>query len=234
MGSSKGSWRREAVATVVVASLPDPSGYQRIHGILDVTDEVASAASFLFYIRRHVEGVTMLVDNVSMTLVPLRSDADCANLVFNGDFTAGDSRFWFDGEDHGLSLISPGYAGSFDHALASFKGNMEQFVRIGCMKFGSSYMVRAYFKLIGDDGQEFACRNRHATDKTRCPVMQFRVQVKGEQDTDTVARITGEPSSTEWNTLLGGFVANDDFVNAESIRLQFVSCHDLSIFIHYM
>ena len=225
--SPDGSWWREDVATVVIASSQDPSGYQRIHGIVDVTDELASAPSILFYIRRQVEGATMLADNVAMTLIPLHSDADCDNLVFNGDFAAGDSRLWFDGDGHGLTLFSPGYTGSSDHALASFEGNMEQYIRTGCMKHGSSYMAKAYFKLFDEDGQEFACQNRHATDKTRCPVMQFRVQIKGEQDTDTVARIAGEPSDTEWNTLLCGFVANENFVSAEKIRLQFVSCRGL-------
>ena len=60
-------------------------------------------------------------------------------------------------------------------------------------------------------------------DQTKCPVMQLRVQYKGEQDTDTVARIAGNPSDSDWNSLLGGFHVTEELANAESIRLQFVS-----------
>lgn len=70
--SFDGSWRRDDVATVVTASSSDQSGYQRIHGVLDVTDEVASASSVFLYVRRQVEGVVMFVDNVSMKLIPIR------------------------------------------------------------------------------------------------------------------------------------------------------------------
>jgi len=172
--SQEGLLWREDVATVVATSSPDPSGYQRIHGILDVTDDVSSASSVFFYIRRHVDGVSMLVDNVSLMLVPLRSDRDCKNLVFNGDFASSDSRFWFDGDEDALAMVSPGYEGGSDYALTSFEGNMEQYIHTGCMKVGTSYTAKASFKLIGADGKEFACRKRRATDETRCPVMQFR------------------------------------------------------------
>lgn len=220
--SSEGSWSREDVTTVVATASSDPSGYQRLHGILDVTDEVADASSVLIYLRRHVEGTDMFVDNVSMTLVS-HHDGGCDNLVFNGDFAVGDSRFWFDGDDNALALLSPGSAGSSGYALTSFEGNMEQYIQTGCMKVGTWYAAEAKFKLIGADGREFACLKRRATDRTRCPVMQFRVQVNGDQDTDTVARIAGDPTDKDWNTLLGGFEANEDFANAKSIRLQFVS-----------
>jgi len=58
--------------------------------------------------------------------------------------------------------------------------------------------------------------------------------VNGEQDTETVVRIAGDPSDAEWNTLLGGFVASENFVNAESIRLQFVSCDDVISVLFYV
>lgn len=221
--SSDGSSRREGLTTVVAALSLDPSGYQRIHGILDVTDDVADSSSVYLYVRRYGEGLTMLVDNVSLKLLPIRNDRDCDNLVFNGDFSVGDSRYWFDGDENALFIVSPGYEGTSDYALSSFEGNMEQYIRTGCMKLGVSYKAKASFKLIGANGNEFACRTRRATDDTKCPVLQIRVQVKGEKGTDTVARIAGDSSDTAWNTLLGGFRASHDFVNAESIRLQFVS-----------
>ena len=104
--SLEGSWRRDGLATVVAASSSDPSGYQRIHGVFDVTYEVASASSLFLYVRRHVEGATMFVDNVSMSLIPI-SDGECDNIVFNGDFVTGDSRLWFDGDDDALLVVSP-------------------------------------------------------------------------------------------------------------------------------
>lgn len=227
--SSEGLWSRNDVATVVAASSPDPSGYQRIHGVRDVTYEVVNASSIFLYIQRHVEGVAMFVDNVSMKLISLRNEGDCNNLVFNGDFATGDSRLWFDAEGDALSLVSPGYAGSSDYALGSFEGNMLQHIRIGCMKVGALYSAKASFKLIGPDGLEFACRTRRATDETRCPVMQLRVQFDGEEVTHPAAGLAGNPSDTEWNSLLGGFEASEQFANAESIRLKFVRLYDVCI-----
>lgn len=216
-------WSRDDVATVVAAASPDSSGFQRLHGILDVTDEVSDASIVFLYIRRHAEGTILLVDNVSMTLVSIDDRGDCDNLVYNGNFSIGDSRYWFNGDDGALAMVSPGFDGSSDYAVTSFEGNMEQYIRIRCMKPRSSYSATAKFKLIGTDGREFACRKRRATDETRCPVMQLRIQVNGNHDVDTVASLAGDSSDTEWNTLLGGFEAKDDFVNAESIRVQFRS-----------
>ena len=41
-------------------------GYQRVHGVLKINEEMATASSVLFYVERNKKGLAMLVDDVSM------------------------------------------------------------------------------------------------------------------------------------------------------------------------
>jgi len=65
--SSNGTeWDGQPFATVV-PYIRD-GDYQLVQGLLDVVDEIASASSVLFYIRRNTRRLTMFVDNVSVRI----------------------------------------------------------------------------------------------------------------------------------------------------------------------
>lgn len=67
--SPKLSWRKEPVASMVNSDAV--GGYQHVHGVLEIHDEMATASSVLFYVERNKVNLAMLVDDVSMK----RSDA---------------------------------------------------------------------------------------------------------------------------------------------------------------
>jgi hypothetical protein len=63
--SPNGSLSEEPIATVTADS-NTVGGYQLVQRVLEISEEMASASSVLFYIERNRENLAMLVDDVSM------------------------------------------------------------------------------------------------------------------------------------------------------------------------
>ena len=269
-------WDDQPFATVV--PFVRNGDYQLVQGLLDVTEEIASSSSVLFYLRRNTRRLTMYVDNVSMrnpeasggmpdnpvgsggsdgfggyrpgdsdtegggfdngdfgsdhngdnnnggtgwgrpggTMSGI-SDGMCGNMVSNGDFSVGDTRWWKDTEDQELTLISPGYRGVSDLALSSLEGRMEQELHNIDFRFGMNYIVSGRFRLLDEIGHPVACA------KETCPKMVLKLTDLGEESMQTVAQVLGEPRSANWAILLGGFSADETHAGAESVKVQFVS-----------
>ena len=142
----------------------------------------------------------------------------CGNMVSNGDLSIGDTSLWNDSDEDELTLVSPGYSGVSDLALSSFEGRMEQDLRNSDFNLGENYIASGRFRLVGEDGSGIACES-----KSTCPKMVLTLEDLGGRSMQTVAPILGEPKSKSWNILLGGFVAGESHVGAESIKLLFVS-----------
>lgn len=63
--SPSGSLSEEPVATIT-ADANTVEGYQLVQGVLEFSEEMATASSVLFYIEQDRENLAMLVDDVSM------------------------------------------------------------------------------------------------------------------------------------------------------------------------
>jgi len=61
------SWLKEPAAALMSSDAVD--GYQLLHGVLEINEQMATASSVLFYVERNREGLAMLVDDVSMKLL---------------------------------------------------------------------------------------------------------------------------------------------------------------------
>lgn len=143
----------------------------------------------------------------------------CGNFVSNGDFSGGDTSSWNYSDGKKLSLVSPGYRGVSDLALASSEGRMEQVLQRNDFKFGTNYIASGRFRLLDVDGKPIKCENDY------CPKMVLSLTDLGEESMITVAEILGEQRSANWGILLGGFTADEKHVGAESIKLKFVSTY---------
>jgi len=215
-------WSREPIAETTPEF--SPGDFQLVHGLFQINDKVAAADKVEFYVERNRDDLNMYVDNVSMKLLPMytSSDDECSdNLVYNGDFTTGDGRFW-DRHNSEDILIDVGSAGSPDYALSMKDGYSRPFLRIGCMTEGERYEVSISYKLRDENGNAFACDIVSPNSSTRCPKASL---VSTEKDvwleSKDVAWNIGTPSSTEWNQLYGVFTATTKNIQADSLRLYF-------------
>lgn len=260
--SPEGStYKEEEVATLVPSENSD-GGYHMLRGILDVTENVASASRVMLYVERNVDGVVMFVDNVSMSLVRIPSDpvdeppqtpdtpsdssgsqpdspetssdspgttkdptsfapGDLSGCVYNGDFGTGDSSSWEDTSKEGLEVVSPGFFGTDDFALSSFEGGMEQSIDKGCIGLEKQYIVRAKFKLYDENNNEFACDPTTTDEDSWCPVMRLLLTSEGDESLRTVAYVARDSTNEGWYTMFGGFMADDAYAEADTIRLHF-------------
>jgi hypothetical protein len=219
--SDSGTWVKEPVASTVSAF--DNSGWQLIHGVVEISEELLDAYSVLFYVERNkANGVGMLVDNISMQLMPENNPASCDNLVFNPSFDSGDSRFWEDYDSDGLVIVSPGASeAAEDYALKTLSGSAKQHIRTGCMIEKERYGVSASFKLVDSSGNEFACEPVGSTSDTRCPRMYVKLFDAEGSRTNGVGFTIGNPTAGSWNQIFGVFNADSRQVHANELRIHF-------------
>ena len=101
---------KEYLARMVVSH--EQREFQLVHGIVRVDADLVRADKVMFYIERGRGDLAMLVDDVSMVLIPEPNNNDqCdGNLVQNGDFETGDSRYWEEADDYGfIEIVLPGF-----------------------------------------------------------------------------------------------------------------------------
>jgi hypothetical protein len=215
------SWSKEPVATMV--SSASDRKYQLVHGLLEINEEIAKATSVLFYIERNRADLAMLVDDVSMTIVPQLGANRCDNFFYNSDFSDGDTRFWLEYDSgNKLAIYSHGFEGPNDFALNTFR-SPQTFLKTGCFQLNERYVLTAKFKLLNSDGNEFVCDIENPTSDTECPTMKLRPYFQDQQPTRTEAYTIGIPKVNEWNKMYGIVMSDELYASADRIRLTFVS-----------
>jgi len=217
------AWSVEPAArTVSSASNRD---YQLIHGLLDINEHMANANSALFYIERNKKNLAMLVDDVSMTVVPESGANRCDDLFYNSNFADGDTRFWTEYDSNRpFQIVSPGVGGPTDFALKTFDGSPQTYVKMGCLQLNERYALSAKFKMLDSNGAAFVCDNENPTGDTECPAMRLKpCDEENQGPTTTVAYTVGIPTAGGWNTMFGIFSADESYIAAKKIRFTLVS-----------
>ena len=184
-----------------------PNGFNLLRGTFTVDSSIESGASVLFFIERRRTGIKMLIDNVSVSLV---DPEQCDELVFNGDFANGDSRFWYSSFPPTTMTIANGNSLKMTDRN-SLLHSPEQNVRTGCMKTGERYIATARVRLENANGSLFIC-DPTVTSGNVCPRMRLRSFLEtGDSsihDGGSIA-VTDHGISNGWYTLSGVFTAND-------------------------
>jgi len=224
------------VAREYVRPDAETSGWRLLQGIMTIEKQMAVASSAFFYIERNLEGVRMLLDDISISLLP--EPACDKNLVMNGNFE--DSSFWArddDKQNTKLELISPGVNGDEDNAMELSRRreswhSMSQDICIGCMKEGGRYTVTSRFQLRnGVDDSIFACDRTQYKGIDECPEMELQSWLDNGLDTYksskriNAANAAWPITTAGWNTMYGIYTASSIDEAADITRLTWDNLH---------
>lgn len=157
------------VATEFVRPLNE-KGWNLLQSTFTIDSPLASATSVSLVIERGVNNVQMLLDDVKVT----RVEKDCAELVFNGDFSEGTSAYWEkDGGD--LEMLSiQGNPALRMVSRSSDANSMVQNIQTRCMMKGERYSATAKMRLIESDGTPSECDTTERSGGNACPNMRLR------------------------------------------------------------
>lgn len=221
VGIKANDWVKEPVATMVIPYHHNP--FQLVHGVVEINERMATANSVMFYVERNRRDLAMIIDNFSMELLPEANPRQCGDeLVYNGDFQTGDSRFWNEYNDDSMEIVLRSEGGDENFALRSYNGSPQQYLKTGCLEVGERYIVRGKVRLTGADGVAFACNPESTSRESRCPRLKLHARLDGEQQPSVIGLVLGVPTLS-WYDVFGIFTADEFLVGADSLRLTFVS-----------
>lgn len=212
----------------VVSQASIDNGYQLVHGLVKINSEMIEQGGTKLFVSRNPSNHRMLVDNVSLNLMdehlPIRSA--CDNLVFNGDFQDGTSRFWVHNNAKSQSLVSSGS----DYALKMTGGRNDALLRMGCLQEGRQYEITGYYKLQLPNGRPTQCTSNFHGNQ-RCPRLLVAYYHGSDRQFTEPAMTVGEPSSVNWNELKGVFTATADMIEADELRLMIAFLNDFDVIV---
>jgi len=212
---------------------------------------IAEAASVALVVARGSQGVKMHLDNVSMTLL----SKDCSELVYNGDFSSGDSTFWamdpFNSETSQLVFVSsPGNAALRLTSRSSASDSIIQNIQTGCMTASERYLAFAKVRLLEPASNSLLeCDHNERQGSKACPRMQLKsfvdvglpTQDAKSHSNGGIADMNFGVTSDGWYTLSGIFSAStydelseksvlsiaDGFVSGTDVMIDDISIQHL-------
>jgi hypothetical protein len=214
------------VATSFVRPLNE-NGWNLLQSTFTVDSPLASATSVSLVVERGVNNAQMFLDNVKLT----RVEKDCAELVFNGDFSEGTSAFWQkDGGGADLEMLSiQGNPALRMVSRSSDSSSMVQNIQTRCMMKGERYTATAKMRLLDSDGTQFVCDTTERSGRNACPRMRLRSFVDvGLPTQDGANHYGGSIAETDhgvttdgWHVMSGIFEATEYDQRGENSVLSF-------------
>jgi hypothetical protein len=195
--------------------------YNMLQGVFTADARIEAGESVLFFVERGRTGINMLLDNVSVSLIPKQ----CNQLVFNGDFSDGRSSFWStDIASVDMSIIGNALVMTNRSSLSH---SPEQNIRTGCMKADERYIASARVRLDNADGTLYTCNATSISGNSACPRMRLRSYVDmGLSSVDNSVHdggiaVTDHGTSNGWYIMSGVFIANSYNAVADKSTLTF-------------
>ena len=190
----------------------DSSGYQLMHGTVQVTEEIVQSPLVEFVMTTNEPGIQFLFDDISMTLLPNERSSCPTNLVYNGDFADGDARFW-EHQSGTNSIVS--LSGSTTKALRMNRGDSRGRVRPHCFIPNERYEFSMKFRMSDQRGRLIECGDPGLPD---CPRAQLFGWKLGERTaTENAGYVRG---IGDWKEIYGVFVATPDLVQADNLAIN--------------
>jgi hypothetical protein len=197
------------------------AGWNLLQGVFTVDATIEAGESVFFFVERGRTGINMLLDEISISLIPKQ----CTQLVFNGDFSDGKSSFWYtDIASVDMAMIGNSLEMTNRTSLSH---SPVQNIRVGCMKAGERYIASARVRLENADGTLFTCNVTSISGNVVCPRMRLRSFVDiglssfvnsahdgGIADTD-------HGTSNGWYIMSGVFIASTYDAVADKSTLTF-------------
>jgi len=205
-----------------IGSVPDTISQQwnNIFGHFVVTADMAKADLVSIYFRKVDKDISIVVDNLSATKV----ESSESLLVNNGDFSAGDARYYNAYGGGRITIGAPGYDDDLSmmitnriseeygtsHALDSKHLLTTEVYKISCQIF-----------LTNEDFTDaFYCDPTVTSGDTRCPTISLRTQNIGSVFmTRVIASSPAIFQPGEWNTFMSLFQFLEVEVQADSLYL---------------
>ena len=198
------------------------TGWNLLRGVFTVDARIQGGESVLFFVERGRTNIKLLLDDVSVSLIPKQ----CSQLVFNGNFSNGASSFWSTNVPS-VRMVMKGNALEMTNR-SSFSHSPQQNIRTGCIKASERYIASARILLENADGTLYACDPTHTTGDLVCPKMRLRSFVdiglptfdNSVHDGGSIA-ITDHGTSNGWYIMSGVFIGNNYDAVADKITLTF-------------
>ena len=201
--------------------------WNKLYGILTVTQTMADAETILLFIDRVRPGLNVIIDDI----VVQRLFQGCSMPIYNADFEAGDTRFWYAEKGTDIDMYSPGLNGNYairTFNRVSFWSSMAQDLNRGCMILGNTYDVSAMFALLNDVDDSMADCDPAViwgAGNNACPIMSLKI-VKGGAVTELdIGTVTPEYVNQSWNGIYGQFTASQEIMDADTVTLYFRKFH---------
>ena len=119
-----------------------------ISGILTVTDKIAAHTQLYARLYDTSANMDVFYDDISIVPIP----QTCDDLVLNGDFEGGDSRFWLPSDRRYIDVdISSSGADGSQYSLMTSKytsNRMRQSLDTRCLVEGQKFLISAKFKYL--------------------------------------------------------------------------------------
>lgn len=196
-----------------------PEGWNQVYGIFEATPDIFKANSLEVYVTKAPEKVNVVIDNVSIKTVSLKSYgiSSCKQLIKNEGAEIGDARFWSikgNGSNGIIDIISPGATGNFafyhhGERQANFN-NMWQHLDQRCLEPGSAWKVSFKMKLLDATGEPTSCDKSQLEGDASCPtvVIESHTPDKGIHTTNLRNEVPGHWEHNEFNLFESTFTVS--------------------------
>lgn len=205
--------------TKVASSFVQPfheNSWNLVQGSVTIDERMAEAENVAFVIARGTDNVKMLVDDVSMTLIP----GSCEDLVFNGNFSSGNSLYWeknpFSSKKSHLMVVNPsGNAALRLMSRSSSWDSIVQNLKTGCMIATERYLAVAKVRLLKPSSNILQDCDRNASKgETACPRLKLKSFVNvGVTCQDSISKTIADfdfgIAVDNWYTVSGIFTASE-------------------------
>ena len=225
----------DRVGAFVPQLAPGSGGYQLLHGMFRVEQKLTSRTKVEFAVRTRNVDYSMLVDDVSVDLMPTLRAGDPAcieNLVYNGDFSSGDAAFWWRSSAT-MELVdrSDDQAGAYGLLLSKSTDQVPGQLTIGrvslktaCFEAGERYHVSVQFKMRLDD-QITVC-DQIGNGNSECPSARVAAFKDGASSGQRIVEPLETRTGAEYSVLFGVFTATAEHVEADWMILELDNLKD--------
>lgn len=149
-------------------------------GIMTVTETQASHDRIYVRLYGPHKNMNVYYDEISIKPLPRM----CDNLVLNGDFESGDSRFWLPSDRRDIDVdISNVGANDSNYSMRIHKyttDRLRQQLDIRCLTEGQEFLISAKFRLISSTdatiGMSCTPSILSETNSNACPTVTIRAQ----------------------------------------------------------
>ena len=171
---NEGTWIGESIATA--ENMKD--GWTTLAGIMTVSEK--QAAHTRLFVKMYGSDIDMNIHFDDVSLIPV--DRSCDDLVLNGDFEFGDSRFWRPSDRRYIDvdiLTSGASSSQYSMAIQKYTGHrMRQPLDTRCIVEGQQFAITAQFKYINatDLVSGVSCEPtiKSQSDVKACPTIVIR------------------------------------------------------------